>query len=215
MFDLRELRGLRVLDCGAGPSTFAHEAARRGAQVIAVDTMYEHDLRCMRMHVSRAAAELRTHLITHIDRYEWSHFRSPDALIEHRLRTLERFESAFASPGRERYVSAALPHLPFPDQLFDLALSSHLLFLHSGTLGNESTIEGVQELTRIAREVRLYPLVDMQGQPSQVVPPVLRWARDCGLLVRMVPTAYRIQRSATHFLCIHRPESSRTHPGDR
>jgi hypothetical protein len=66
-----------------------------------------------------------------------------------------------------------LPKLAFPDQSFNLALCCDILFIdpaHS-TL---DLLDVLTELARIAGEVRVYPVIDEQGNPSQHLGPVLQ-----------------------------------------
>ena len=51
---------------------------------------------------------------------------------------METFLGDYVAGAAEgRYIDAELPTLPFPDASFDLALSSHFLFLYSAQLGEE------------------------------------------------------------------------------
>jgi hypothetical protein len=64
-------------------------------------------------------------------------------------------------PDGTRYVAASLPSLPFPDNHFRLALSSHLLFSYPDFLSFELHVASLLELARVTSgEVRAFPLVD-------------------------------------------------------
>ena len=52
------------------------------------------------------------------------------------------------------------------------ALCSHLLFTYSKQLSATFHIQAVIEMYRVAREIRIFPLLDMNGQPSRHVPAV-------------------------------------------
>ena len=49
---------------------------------------------------------------------------------------------------------------PLADDSFDLALCSHLLFLYTDHLDAAFHIAAVQELLRVAGEVRIFPAAD-------------------------------------------------------
>ena len=68
--------------------------------------------------------------------------------------------------GVAHYVSASLPELPFLPKSFDLVLCSHLLFLYSAEFDFEAHLAFLREMLRVGREVRVYPLFDMDGRPS-------------------------------------------------
>ncbi len=64
---------------------------------------------------------------------------------------------AFADIGR----------LPFPDDSFDLVLSSHLLFTYSDRLDRAFHRAALLELARVSRgQVRAFPLVSQIGRPE-------------------------------------------------
>ena len=78
--------------------------------------------------------------------------------------------STRASEGR--YVTASLPGLPFKDGQFDLALVSHLLFLYSEQLDFDFHLAAIKELLRVANEVRIFPLLTLEGKLSPHVEPI-------------------------------------------
>ena len=72
-----------------------------------------------------------------------------------------------------QYVPVSDYHLPFADFEFDFALSSHYLFEGLHEQGAGFYLQILRELARVAKEVRIFPLVDRNGQPSPVLGPVL------------------------------------------
>ena len=53
----------------------------------------------------------------------------------------------------------------FDSGAFDLALSSHLLFLYSELIDTDFHIQALNEMFRVASEVRLFPLLKIGGTP--------------------------------------------------
>jgi|SRR5919108_21690 ubiquinone/menaquinone biosynthesis C-methylase UbiE len=91
---------------------------------------------------------------------------------------LAAFVADFQSPHPAgRYVAARLPELPFKSEFFDLVLCSHLLFLYSREFDLDMHIASLREMLRVGREVRVFPLLDMDGQPSTHVDPTVRALR--------------------------------------
>ena len=72
-----------------------------------------------------------------------------------------------------RYIDASLPNLPFPDQRFDLVLSAHLLFFYSANRDLTFHLDAVRELLRIGTEVRIFPIVDVNSNPSPFLSSVI------------------------------------------
>jgi hypothetical protein len=101
-----------------------------------------------------------------------------------------------------RYVAAELPSLPFADREFDLALCSHFLFLYTDQLSEAFHVESALELCRTAREVRVFPLVSLAGEPSRHVEPVADAASRLGRRVDLVSVPYEFQRGANRMMRI-------------
>jgi len=62
-----------------------------------------------------------------------------------------------------RYVDAELQNLPFADGDFDIALCSHFLFLYSEQFSEDFHVTAIQEMCRVAEEVRVFPLLALGG----------------------------------------------------
>jgi hypothetical protein len=89
------------------------------------------------------------------------------------MAAMRQFLDDYAQGRRDgRYLPAELPELPFAGASFDLALSSHFLFLYSTQLGSEFHRAAVREMCRVAAEVRIFPLLALGGQRS------LTWTRS-------------------------------------
>ena len=102
-----------------------------------------------------------------------------------------------------RYVTAELPDLPFANNTFDLALCSHFLFLYE-SLGLDVHVESVVELCRVAREVRVFPLMQLDGQISRNVAVVLEKVLSLGCTAEIVIVPYEFQRGASEMLRVTR-----------
>jgi hypothetical protein len=101
-------------------------------------------------------------------------------------------------------VAEALPSLPFPDNAFDLALSSHFLFLYSEQLSADFHLAAVREMLRVAVEARFYPLLALDGSPSPHVQLVAAELRGDSCQVDFVPIDFEFQKGANQMLRIRR-----------
>jgi len=68
-----------------------------------------------------------------------------------------------------RYVDAELPAIALPAKSFDLAVCSHFLFLYTEHLSEAFHRSAILELGRVAREVRIFPLLALDGRTSLYV----------------------------------------------
>ncbi len=198
--------GRRILGCGDGPAAFNAEATVRGAQVVSVDPIYAFDAAAIAERIAAVRPQIEAGLRQAPERYCWDHFADVDALVRTRLAAMEGFLADYPGPGAgARYVAAALPTLPFDDGAFDLALVSHLLFTYSEHLGSEGHRAAIAELMRVAREVRVYPLVTLEGEPSAHLEAALALAEAGGWSAERMPVDYRFQRGADRMLQLRAP----------
>jgi hypothetical protein len=107
-------------------------------------------------------------------------------------------------PGKVqgRYVDAALPTLPFSDGSFDLALCSHFLFLYTSQLGEAFHRSAIQEMCRVAAEVRIFPLLALGGRRSPYVDDNVDAFRNSGYHVSIDNVPYEFQRGGNQMMRI-------------
>lgn len=196
--------GADILDAGGGPASFAAEARAHDLHVIAADPLYACDGASIRCRFEETRADMMAGLRAARYRFDWSRYGSPENVERIRREALELFLDDFAREGRRRYVPAALPRLPFPDDAFALALSSHLLFLYGDRLGRAFHVAAIRELMRVAPEARIFPLVNLDGRPSSHLPDVMNELEACGLMPELVPVPFEFQRGATRMLRVRR-----------
>ena len=164
MFQLtdRDLLDGPILDCPAGASPFGAMVRAIGGDVVGVDPAYGAPDGL----VERAAADIARigeWQRAHPAGFNWDYLGSPEELAKTWTAALSIFAADFAPDGA-RYVAAALPRLPFPDDRFALALSGFLLFVYPDLFGPDDLLAALRELTRVTRgEVRVYPVTSSAG----------------------------------------------------
>ena len=196
MFDLNEgdLAG-RILGCGDGPASFNAELTAAGYQVTSVDPIYAFTGAEIRSRVDATYDSIIGQVKIHPERYVWREFANPDALGAARLAVMEDFLVDYeAGKVAGRYLEGSLPSLPFADKTFDLALVSHLLFLYTDQLDAAFHVAAVQELLRVARDLRIFPLLALNCEVSPHLPIVLAWCEAHGhrAEVRQVPYEFQV-----------------------
>ena len=138
-------------------------------------------------------------------RFVWRTFADPEELVAARLAAAERFLADLERRRDEgRYLPHALPALPFPDGSFDLALCSHFLFLYSAALNSAFHHTALGELLRVAREVRVFPLLTMDGAASPHLASVTAWLRRAGHGVTIRRVDYEVMRGGDRMLLMRR-----------
>jgi SAM-dependent methyltransferase len=208
MFDLRpeDLKG-RILGCADGPASFNSELTRRGGRVVSVDPLYELSAHEIERRIEETRDEVISQTRREQDRFVWNTIRSVEDLARVRMAAMKDFLGDYESgKSSGRYLAAGLPDLSFEDREFDLALSAHLLFFYADQLPVDFHRAGLLELCRVARQVRIFPLVDVNGVISHHLEPILRELEDSELdwQIRAVP--YEFQRGGNQMLRILRRE---------
>jgi SAM-dependent methyltransferase len=194
-----------ILDVGAGPSSFTAEIAAAGVEVVAVDPVYRTGCEQIRARFEAVRPALEEGMRRAAHRFVWDSFATPADVVRHRRLALDRFLGDFEAGKRAgRYQVGELPDLPFAADTFGLALCSHLLFLYSDELDEAFHLSAISELLRLASEARIYPLVDMEGEPSRHLEPVIRALRAQDVNCALVEVPYRIQQGAAQMLQLRR-----------
>ncbi len=172
-FDLLSLAaGATILDCAAGPSSFNAQMTRLGYEVVSIDPLYRLTRAQISLRIERTREVVMAGLREAADRFVWTDFGSPDALEATRLATMKHFLEDYEEGLAEgRYRDLSLPELPFAEGAFDLVLSSHFLFTYSAQLDAAFHGAALLEMARVGREVRVFPLLDLDGAPSPHLAP--------------------------------------------
>jgi hypothetical protein len=193
--------GCRILDCGGGPASFNAEGTALGARIVSVDPIYAYAAQDIERRIEETIGTMMSQARAQADRFVWRYFADPEALGRARRAAMQLFLADYeAGKQAGRYLEGALPNLPFASGSFDLALSSHLLFLYSDHLSLGGHLAGVRELLRVAGEVRLFPLDTLPGERWPHFAPVCDALRCDGLAVEEVKVAYEFQRGANSML---------------
>lgn len=193
----------KILGCGDGPASFNAEMMAQGQQVISFDPIYAFS----RAEIAQRVEETYKGMMEQVSRsqndYVWDRFENPQALVTHRLATMQRFLADYDHGLAEgRYILESLPKLSFSNHQFDLALCSHLLFLYSEQLSLEFHVDSILELCRVAREVRIFPLLDLKCRKSAYIEPVRTRLMEPGYTVEITRVNYEFQKGGNEMMRI-------------
>jgi len=192
----------RILGCGDGPASFNAEATRRGATVVSCDPIYQFDAGQIRQRIDETVTEVLEQARRNAHEFVWSDaIPSVEALGQLRLSAMRAFLDDYDHGRAEgRYLDAGLPSLPFADSAFDLALCSHFLFLYSQQHDEAFHVASMRELCRVAREVRVFPLLALGALKSPHVGAVREAMTKDGLVVTVERVPYEFQRGGNEML---------------
>jgi hypothetical protein len=192
-----------ILGCGDGPASFNTELSAQGGKVVSIDPTYHFNGEQLKNRILEVYAEIMPQMHLNKDQYIWASISSVEELGNIRMSAMDKFISDYDSGKEEhRYVEASLPNLNFKDKQFDLALCSHFLFLYSDQVSRDEHIKSLKELCRVAKEVRVYPLVALNGEISPHLNEVITELNKLNFSTSLENVEYQFQKGATQMLVV-------------
>jgi len=160
-FDLKlqDLKGKKVLDCPSGASSFVHTLKQNGIFTKGVDVIYEFSKNEIEKQGIKTLEKIYQNT-SWMDAYKMDFYKTKENHKKHREDALKDFLEDYNS---DDYIYCELPNLPFENKEFDLLLSSHLFFVYDDRLDYDFHKNSILEMLRVSKEVRLFPLVDIQN----------------------------------------------------
>jgi len=204
MFGLTEadLR-LRILGCGDGPAGFNAELTRRDGIIVSVDPIYAFEASQIRGRIHETYGAVMAQMDKNHSDYLWTAISSVEELGHIRMSAMETFLSDYDRGKIEgRYIAGELPSLRFENLSFDIALSSHFLFLYSAHLSAEFHVQALTEMLRVAPEARLFPLLTLDGAKSPYLDSVIDTLEGHGFEVEVRRVPYEFQIGGNEMLLV-------------
>ena len=199
--DLRQ----RILGCGDGPAEFNARLSAHGGHIVSFDPIYEFDASQIQSRISEIYQTVMDQMGRNQSDYVWDAISSIEDLGRIRMSAMNAFLMDFETGKRDgRYISGELPLLPFAKEQFDIALSSHFLFLYSAHLSAEFHLPALEEMLRVAREVRVFPLLTLDGKRSPHLDFVTEHLGKQGFSITVRRVPYEFQRGGNEMLHIER-----------
>lgn len=194
----------RILGVADGPADFNRVATAQGTQVVSIDPIYHLAPEVIDRQIEKSSEIVRRHVEETRDDFVWNRFRTVEDLFAARIGTMRRFLADFpAGLAEQRYQPGGLPKLDFKDHRFDLALCSHFLFLYSKAFDLDFHLRSIGELLRVATEVRIFPLLNLIGERSQHLDPVIATLSTEGFHAEIRKVDYEFQKGGNEMLVVH------------
>ncbi len=193
----------RILGCGDGPASFNAELSQRGGQVVSIDPIYVFDVDQINSRIAETYETVMAQTRNNQHEFVWDAISSVEELGRIRMTAMAIFLKDFAA-GKQagRYIAGELPSLPFATGQFDLALSSHFLFLYSEHLSAEFHLQALREMLRVAQEVRVFPLLMLGGSPSPHISFVKEQLAPDGFSIKIERVPYEFQKGGNEMLVV-------------
>lgn len=205
MFSLNEENlQSKILNCYSGPNSFNAELTSKGGEVVSCDPLFALSINQLKSTIQNEFQKMLTAIKAHQDRFVWNHYQSPEALAKARKANLENFLQDYELGKNEsRYITCELPHLDFQHFQFDLAICSHYFFAYCPDPSIEFHLKALQSLANVAKEVRIFPLLNTQGEIPTLLGPLMLTLQQLNYGVEVKSVPYEFQKKGNAMLCIY------------
>ncbi|MCR5480540.1 MAG: class I SAM-dependent methyltransferase [Ruminococcus sp.] len=196
----------RIAGFGDGPASFNKQATDLGCSVTSFDPIYAFTKQQLEARISEVRDIVMQQMAENSHNYVWDRIHSLKELEQVRMAAMKVFLDDFEKGKSEgRYICHELPRrLPFPDDSFDIGLSSHFLLMYT-SLGLDLHIKAISEMLRVCAQVRIFPLCDLDSNDSEMIQSVIaHFAKSFDTQIKQTP--YRFQKGADRLLIISRKQ---------
>jgi SAM-dependent methyltransferase len=191
----------KVLGCGDGPAAFNSVGNAFGGNITSIDPIFSLSKKEIEKQIDKTFGEVIIQTKANMEKFNWDMFGNVEGLGKIRMKSMQQFLSDFEQGLEEgRYIAAELPKLPFENNIFDLALCSHFLFLYSDHLDLDFHLKAIAEMLRVASEVRIFPVVDLNANPSEHLEPIRNHFPNSEL----IKVNYEFQKGGNQMLLIRK-----------
>ena len=192
----------RIAGFGDGPACFNAEATRLGMNVTSYDPIYQFNKEQLEKRIGEIREIVMKQMAENQGNYVWNRIKSLEELEKIRMDAMNAFLEDYEDGKNEgRYICHELPNrISCADSTYDIGLSSHFLLMYT-SLGYEFHIAAIDEMLRVCKEVRIFPIVDLDANESEMISDVIRHY-EINYAVRIVETDYEFQKNARQLLII-------------
>ena len=194
----------RIISFGDGPASFNSEMTQFDKTVISLDPIYQFTKAELKQRIDETKETVMQQMRTNQDKFVWKNIKNVDELEQIRMGAMSNFVTDFElGKEQQRYVYHELPNsTKYDTQEFDLGLSSHFLILYS-QLGLDFHLQSITEMLRISKEVRIFPILNLNAVKSEVLESVIdHFGSDFD--VKIVSSDYEFQKGGNEMLIIKR-----------
>lgn len=194
-----------IIDIGAGPASFNAEMFSHGKSIISVDPLYNFQAEDIKKQFYSVVDSIIDQVRATEEDWVWSYHTSPENLKVNREHVLHRFLDDYEKGKADgRYITGELPKLDFYDGQFEIAVCSHFLFLYSDHFTYEFHLQSVLEILRVAKEVRIFPLLTLILEKSPYLDSLIQQLESLGFEVSIEKVKYELQKGGNEMLRIRK-----------
>ena len=194
----------KIAGFGDGPASFNFEAHCLGCDITSYDPIYQFTKEELEKRIEDVRGIVMQQMSENMDNYVWTKIRDLQQLEQIRMDAMKLFLNDFeVGLSERRYRYHELPNcLPVEENYYDIGLSSHFLLLYT-QLGFDFHIKAIGEMLRVCKEVRIFPVVDLDANQADMISDVIDEFKK-KYDVELKVTNYQFQKNANKMLVIRK-----------
>ena len=194
----------KIAGFGDGPACFNCEMTERNGNVTSFDIIYQFSKSEIERRIEEVRVTVMQQMRENMDNYVWKNIKSLDELENVRMSAMRKFLADYEKGRAQgRYIFHELPdRLPYGEDCFDIGLSSHFLLMYT-SLGYDFHIASMTEMLRVCREIRIFPIVDLDANKTEMIKSVIEYFQ-MDYEVGIVTTEYEFQKGDNKLLIIRK-----------
>lgn len=192
----------KIAGFGDGPSGFNCEASKKGCSVTSFDPIYQFTREQLLLRIEEVRRTVIKQTEENASNYVWTKIRNINELERLRMSAMGLFLTDYEQGKKEnRYIFHELPNrLDFGDNTFDIGLSSHFLLMYT-SLGYDFHISAISEMLRVCREIRIFPIVDLDANQTLLTSGVINYFKH-KYMTEVRKSDYEFQKGGNKMLVI-------------
>jgi hypothetical protein len=202
MFNLAYITpSTKILSLADGPSTFNLQLRQRGITITSVDPIFELEPEEIKKIFKKSYLFNKGLLRKTPKSFNLKSKKEVRQLLNKRQGTFDAFIADYEFQ-RENYQYGKLPVLSLNTDRFDLCLCSNLLFIFGHIFDVDFHIQSIKEMLRLSKEVRIFPLYDINGQVSVHLDQVIGSLTESNFSCEIITNDYHVYKNGNRFLRI-------------
>lgn len=194
----------QIISFGDGPASFNSEMKKLKKSVTSIDPIYQFGKSDLENHIKETKDVVMEQMRNNQNNFVWTSISNVDELERIRMNAMSVFIEDFEDGlSEKRYIHHELPNkLELGDNKFELGLSSHFLVLYS-KLGLEFHIKSISEMLRLCKEIRIFPLLNLNAEKSEVLDDIIEYFEN-EYEVEIETVNYEFQKGGNEMMKIKR-----------
>lgn len=205
MFLIKETdKNKKIAGFGDGPASFNAQGTEQGYDIKSFDPIYQFSKEQIEKRIEEVRKTVMEQMAKNQENYVWTKIKNLEELESIRMNAMHMFLKDFEQGyQKNRYIYHELPNkVLFEDNFFDIGLSSHFLLMYT-QLGYQFHIQAMEEMLRVCKEIRIFPIVDLDANQSDLISKVIDYFRK-DYDVEIVDTQYVFQKGDNKLLIIRK-----------